>query len=359
MIRTVAELLFALKEREADRLASVDLVHGPTIGDMYEGLSMDILRRAIPSALGLRLESGFVTDGAGVLSGQIDCMLVRGQGEAIPYTGKYKWHVKDVVAVFEIKKSLLGDELADAFTHLQVVRQLEHNWFTHLRDTKGSISIKSAQRAFAEATGFFAPEQNEINSLDPFRQLLFHILILEQVSAIRVVFGYDGFQTESGFRNSLVNFLGRNLEIPGFGPGSFPQLIVSGGYSLVKTNGQPFSAPLADGRWPFYCSSSVNPLQIMLELIWTRLARDFNLGVPWGEDLTIEALRPLILGSVEERAGRLGWNYEYIKASQAELIANDDYNNWQPAHLSLSSSPSSSSCVPDLKYALTTTSIHT
>lgn len=73
----------------------------------------------------------------------------------------------------------------------------------------------------------------------------------------------------------------------------------------------------------------------MLEFIWTRLARDFNVGNLWGEDLTIEALHAFLLGSVEERDGALGWNYKYITANNTELASVADYDEWQPTRLSL------------------------
>jgi len=50
---------------------------------MYEGLTRDILDRAIPASLDLRIVDGFVElDGA--LSPQIDAMLVTGGGRELP-----------------------------------------------------------------------------------------------------------------------------------------------------------------------------------------------------------------------------------------------------------------------------------
>ncbi len=49
----------------------------------------------------------------------------------------------------------------------------------------------------------------------------------------------------------------------------------------MKANGQPILAPLQNGKWPFYFSSSTNPLQIMLEYIWTRLDLEFHVGGLW------------------------------------------------------------------------------
>lgn len=104
MIRTVADFLAQLMEAEVARLDQVHIEHGPTVGDMYEGLSADLLRRAVPKQLELQIVAGFITDGLGNRSGQVDCMLVRGSGEPIPYTNAFVWPVNDVIAVFEIKK---------------------------------------------------------------------------------------------------------------------------------------------------------------------------------------------------------------------------------------------------------------
>ena len=66
VIDTVADFLHELRRVEASRLDDVDLRHGPTIGDMYEGLSHDLLERALPPGLGLRVVRGFITDVVGL-----------------------------------------------------------------------------------------------------------------------------------------------------------------------------------------------------------------------------------------------------------------------------------------------------
>ncbi|WP_371800834.1 MULTISPECIES: DUF6602 domain-containing protein [unclassified Streptomyces] len=112
MIRTVADLLSGIIRDELPKLDDAPVKHAPTIGDMYEGLSSDVLNRALPDGLGLRVVSGFARDGHGRLSGQLDCMVVRGEGERLPYTDSYVWHVRDIVAVIEVKKNLHSAELA-------------------------------------------------------------------------------------------------------------------------------------------------------------------------------------------------------------------------------------------------------
>lgn len=347
MIDTVAEFLLALRKREAARLADVDIEHGPTIGQMYEGLSKELLGRAIPPQLGLQVVSGFITDGLGCRSGQIDCMLARGVGEAIPYTDHFVWHIMDVLAVFEIKKTLTGKELADAIAHLGLVRELESNYFQSLRgdnETRmDANAVDSGYRAFAETTGVVGSYDNEA-SLPPGLRNIFHTIMLEPFKTIRVILGYDGFRTEAGFRQALITELGRRMGSAGYGPGSLPQLMISGGYTLCKANGQPFSIPMIDGKWPFYFSSAVNPLHLLLEYLWTRLAREYDIGGMWGDDLRIEVPHPFLFAIPDEQQGRLGWQFEYVELTKTELADLGDFEEWEPQCIPWSRQPSSSCC---------------
>jgi hypothetical protein len=58
MITTLAALLEAMRTTEAKVLRKHDIKHGPTIGNMYEGLTRKILSRAIPDELGVRRRLG-------------------------------------------------------------------------------------------------------------------------------------------------------------------------------------------------------------------------------------------------------------------------------------------------------------
>src|SRR5579863_5493450 len=107
MITNLADLLGELARAEAEKLGKNDIKHPTLIGGMYEGLTRELLVRSVPDGLDLQVVGGLVVDGRGGTSGQIDCMLVHGTGTPVPYSpGTYKWHVKDVLAVFEVKKNL-------------------------------------------------------------------------------------------------------------------------------------------------------------------------------------------------------------------------------------------------------------
>jgi hypothetical protein len=121
MISTVTDLLEALRHKEVQLLDKQDITHAPTIGRMYEGLTRKILEKTFPEGLDLRVVSGFITNSRGDLSKQIDCMLVSGEGERIPYTDDYKYHIQNVIAVVEVKKNLYSSDLDSAYKNLITV----------------------------------------------------------------------------------------------------------------------------------------------------------------------------------------------------------------------------------------------
>ena len=111
VIANIANLLLELQAKEAAKLAQEKITHAPTIGAMYEGLTRELLDRAIPASLNLRVVDGFIEDHEHNLSPQVDAMLVTGEGREIPRTGGYVRPIQDVIAVMEVKKNLYGADL--------------------------------------------------------------------------------------------------------------------------------------------------------------------------------------------------------------------------------------------------------
>ena len=335
MIRTVSDMLAQILNRELPILDSSDVVHAPTIGDMYEGLSGLVLSQAIPQGLGLRVVRGFVEGVHGDVSGQIDRMLVVGSGRAVPRTESYVWPAKDVIAVLEVKKTLTRSALGEAMDQLRTVREVERSF---RRTEAGALTPRDEQpayQAYAEMTGRTLPKTPDPASLSLFDQCLLPTLIEEATSIIRIVVGWHGFKREATLRKAVADYVTDQVGQPDSGPASLPQLIISGDFCVLKANGQPFS-PSTDGDvWPFYGSVAVNPLLMLLEVIWTRLDRRFGLGNVWGADLTTEVLRGLLLGHAAEVDGQRGWEIGILAPSTKQLKASSVEEDWEPARLSL------------------------
>lgn len=168
-------------------------------------------------------------------------------------------------------------------------------------------------RAFAETTGVIAPSRDNIKQLPFEQEIIYHTLLVEQISPLRIVIGYNGYKSEYSLRKAFSNFLSDNLEVKGFGINSFPNLIISGAYSLVKMNGQPYSVPMQSDFWDFYTSSRVNPILLILELLWTRLSINDDIGNFWGEDLLDESFAPFLSGIIRKVNDKYGWEYKYTE----------------------------------------------
>lgn len=335
MIRTVAELLSAVLASELPKLDASDVVHAPTIGDMYEGLSGHLLERALPQGLGLRVVTGFVRGHDGTLSGQIDRMLVVGEGERVPQTSSHIYSLSDVIAVIEVKKTLTKADLGDAMAQLQQVRAIEKAYRATPQGQLQPADEGPAYKAYSEMTGRVLPDVADSDSLSLFDQLLLQALLEEATSIVRVAIGWHGFKFERALRKAVGELVAENVGQASSGPASLPQLIISGNFSIVKANGQPYSPSTAGERWPFYGSTSVNPLLLLLECIWTRLDVRFGLGNPWGEDLTQEVLRALLIGEAIEQDGQRGWSIEVLSATTKDLRATAVEEPWEPERFTL------------------------
>lgn len=337
MIRNVADLLQGFINEETKKLDEYNLKHGPTIGDMYEGLSAELLNRAIPPQLNLKIVNGFITDGADFLSGQMDCMLVRGEGEQIPYANSYKWHVKNVLVVFEVKKNLYSKDLINSFYKLrQVSEGYSRFLFDGEHEENRQLNLESSYKSFSQLTGIVAPNYHDREKLTKENELIYTTLFMEQLTPVTIVLGYSGFSTEYGLREGLAKFLEEKGEGQGYGVSSFPQLIVCGGFSLVKGNGRPYISPMRDGYWDFMLSSKANPVLLMLEFIWTKLSVEFDIGMPWGDGLEQESLNEFLRAKPVLTKEQGGWMLKYDELSDKTLTARSSTMDWAPIEVTSS-----------------------
>lgn len=331
MIRTVAGLLDSLKHREMEMIARSGIHHAPTIGAQYEGLTSDLLRRMIPEHLGLRVVSGFVEGHDGTLSGQIDCMLVYGTGTPVPQTPLFKWPIRQVIALFEVKKTLFSAQLEEAHHHLNSVLDM-YIAFTRSLGPEARLDPEPALHAFGQIVGHRAPQHSRVSELPYTQQMIYQTLITEQFAPLRIVFGYQGYASEHSLRKGFLDFLERSPVTAGFGTTSLPSLIVCGGHSLVKLNGHPYGLGMRGDAWTIYASSSENPMILLLNLIWTKLSYAFELPTWFDHDLGMERFSPLLSGIAVQREGLSGWEYCSHEPTQRELESRGAVfeQEWRP-----------------------------
>ena len=335
MIRTTADLLTALMQKECDLLQSYSHIKHPTlIGDMYEGLTKEILNRAIFDQLDLRVVDGKIKGPTGELSGQIDCMIVAGDGEKIPFTSSWIYSSIQVIAVVEVKKNLHSKEIRDAHQNLLSVSDLGADL---LQD------YKTVRNCFWQLTGEDIPG-DDVSALTTGRQMLFSCLARDLRIPLRIVLGYFGFKTEGNFQNGIVEYLLQNKGEKGFGPASLPSLVICEGHAVVKVNGSPFVARLTsdlpempgsrkEDWWPFYASIGGNSALLLLEVLWTRLRQRFPIPVEiFGEDQEVENLNFFLFA---KSVPGQGWEYYFHERSEMKLKTAPAFKPWQPQILGM------------------------
>lgn len=327
MIRTIADLLDEFRKREVQLLDEKNIPHSPTIGDMYEGLTRNILSKTLPAELDLRVTSGFVLSEDGKWSKQIDCMLVEGKGEIIPHTQDHIYRLENVIAVIEVKKNLYSQELLGAYNNLLSV----HKLLKRKKFPQNRLFVDAYKTILRSE-----PYGKNLADLPFWEREIGVSLFLDSLLPVRVVLGYHGFRTEEKFRMAFAKLFESMVKEDMSGASSIPNLMISDKYSLVKTNGMPYSAPIStsDLSWHLMASYSHNPMIILLELIYTKIAYRYGVGDPDIEaDLEVEILKPLLSNRVIEQNGKQKWRYEISLISEEELQKAPAFEYWEPVEL--------------------------
>ncbi|MBR4838414.1 MAG: hypothetical protein IK004_08310 [Bacteroidales bacterium] len=331
MINTISELLKEFVEGEKLALNKYNIKHRPTIGDMYEGLTKEIVNKSIFDGLNLNVSTQSFIEGCDT---EFDVILSEGKGESIPYTQSYKFKPSQVIAVIQVKKSLSYQELRNSYDNL---RQVAEVFYRNIRAMDASMVDDSFRKICHKKITSY--DKGVLNKQE---ESIYHSLVMDSFFPLRIVLGYNGYKTELGIRNSFVDFLESNtgnttMPIKGFSPISFPNLIISENYSLIKLTGCPYCVPLGnirEGWWEIMTSSHYNPMHFFLEMLWTKLSYRFHV-IPtevFGDDLIIEPhtkfLRAKIHLNNEEEPD--GWEYEYSEISEQSLSMYNSVKDWEP-----------------------------
>lgn len=331
MITSLSQFLDQLQEKEAAILAEQPVTHGPTIGDMYEGLTRELLERAIPEELNIRLVDGFVIGVDGKHGHQTDAMLVMGErGQRIPKTDQWIWPIEDVLAVFEVKKTLFGNQLVDSIEKMRVVSLQQKELMASERK---QVKLGPSKDAFARLMGRF-PTAGELEDFQGVGGEILRTIAHEQLAPVRIVFGYEGYADETGLRKGFLDAL-RDAPEGIAGPAVLPNLVICRKNAILKMNGHPFISPVGDdGRWNLFGSTRTAPFALLLELIWTRLGNEFNAQFPVDDNLVKEVIAPLLAGEVVIDGSARGWMFHYSTLSKKQL-ADTSPDQWEPVSVTL------------------------
>jgi hypothetical protein len=330
MIKTVAELLDALRHRELLAIKGFkDVKHPVLIGDMYEGLTKEMLSRAVFRDLDLRVVDGLIRGAGGALTDQQDCMIVVGEGSRLPNTEHFIYDIRDVIAVVEVKKTLHSAQLRAAYENLQsLVGSAQDQLLPRQRVTK----------PFRLVTGVDVSSENEVDLLPRWQKAVYQNIIGNVLLPARIALGFYGFSSEYSLREGFAMFLTSQLPtqngvpVSGYGPTSLPDLIVAGSNAIVKLNGMPYALRSDQDSWVVAGSMKDNATIALLEVIWYRLSTKFELGSSmFGEDLELEQVNPLIFARFRTMDDdRAGWEYEIVDIAKSQLVSMAAVVPWQP-----------------------------
>jgi len=253
---------------------------------MYEGLTSELLNLALPPTLEqLRVVSGFITSLDGLkMSGQIDCMIVIGEGTQVPYTEAFKYPIQKVIAVFEVKKRSNKKDYVDAIDHLVRLCDLlpDHLPAGHLSD-----------EAMGRLLGY-RPWHGDLHQLKRNQdQFAFRSATLSAYLPLRVIISYHGYSRPETLPRIIEKYLHKeDLSINIIG--ELPDFILDGDRAFVKLVGLPYAIPIRDGVWLWFASNEDRPLLSLLECLMWRLIpymdRNFPAFADHDEDPAMNAL---------------------------------------------------------------------
>ncbi|MFY7861129.1 MAG: DUF6602 domain-containing protein [Chitinophagales bacterium] len=316
MIETVAQFLEEFKSKGLDQIKNEDsdITHPVTIGDIYEGLTSELLERAIFRGLNLRIvQNSFIYNDNDDISKEMDCMIVIGEGKKISFTNRFKYHIKNVIAVVQVKKNIYKDSLDDVHQNLKSVIE------TAIPRDGEAFMGRLHYDAYKLLLTKEIPKRTDLDSLPWREQMMFHFLQLQVFWPVRILIGYNSYKTEYKLREGFVEHLENLIKdgpVPGYNPISFPDLMICGKNSIIKNVGMPFGFPLNfknEFYWEILMSSPKNPMYFLLELIWTRISYQFDLGSQiFGDDFSLDAIHPFIRCKERKMDGeKYGWEYAY------------------------------------------------
>jgi hypothetical protein len=322
-------------ERQSYKDFGFDITHRPDIGDQYENaLSEPLKKLVIPENIDLRLVSGNIHNsvrnktGNYRVSGQIDCMLVYGEGTYIPGSNnKFVYPVDRVLAIIEVKKNFYTSDLTDSYEHLKDIREIyndlsgldAHDW-QHFR------------RIFSALTAEGLQSYEDHKSLSAQNEAIFHGWLTQYNSPLRIVFGYEGFKNESSFREKFFNYMLTKVKVPGFGPFSVPDLMICGNSCIVKLTGEPYPPFFLEDKLEFIATNSGFTIEILCEILLSRISR-FT-PIDFSEDSGCEPLNYFINTQFVNQESEQGWAYLMHPLDESCLNQNGILQPWKPVEVS-------------------------
>ena len=338
MIITVADFLKEFSDKALVDISESDgdITHRPTIGNIYEGLTSELLQKSVFEGLGLNIiKNSFVTNDSGSLSNEMDCIITTNKGEKIKYTNQYKCHIKDTVAVVQVKKNLYAKDIYESNVNLASINaiaseqtDIDLNNLGSKGDEFDDYIIKLLESSFTGLTGKEARRYTlEHDSI--YDWSLYSVLLQDICRPLKFVIGYYGYKNEMSVRKGFVQEIQKSMQLGNsryFTPWKIPSLYICGDVSIIKNNGMPYGYLIDKSHknfWNILSTSHGNVMYNFLEILWTRLSFQFNINKSiWENSYSIEESTPLLAGRIKRTYDSYSWEYLLHEFSE-KFVARD------------------------------------
>lgn len=332
MINTLADLLKEFSEKENQILKEQDIVHRPSIGAMYEGLTAEILQKSLFDGLGLVVAKSSFIKGCNT---EFDVILAEGEGYKYPHSDKYQFAPDQVLAVIQVKKTLNGKDLKDSYENLKTIAGLYVG--IEPKEYICKLATDSVHHTLQRSVDDYKAGKFSLEE-----EYVYHSLVTEAQLPVTIVIGYNGLKSEESLREKYYEYLegmvSSGVDIKrGYGPNNFPSLMICEDNSIIKLMGVPYSAPLRqspEGWWDFIASSHFNPMYFFLDILWAKL--QYRYGLPnliFGPDLDTPKMTPFLSGRIAKKGDRMGWEYWYHFFDKKDLESIEGTFEWNPTFL--------------------------
>lgn len=243
MIKGLSELANSIKEKELKQVEEYlnHIFHPVTRGDMFEGLTQNIIKSTVGQVPEIHICEGFVKNYRNkMLSPQMDIIIYINECEKIPHTNSKIVSIDNVLAIIEIKKTLSKTELQDFYDKQGKIYDLLDDKM-RFDEELFSLSTKALFRKIIN-------DEKAKESLSKLEYYLYHVMKVENSSPLRICFGYDGFIKETTLRDNLLYVIKDRIEnqLPHTGMPSLPSLVICENNCLIKMIAQPFIKPSTD-----------------------------------------------------------------------------------------------------------------
>lgn len=300
MIKDIVDLLKQFFEFERQKIADFDMPHMPTLGEAYEEITKQGLSQkyVLPDWHGLKVVSGFIKIGEKLVPHQIDCMLVHGNGKQVGLTSSYIYEIKNVLAIFEVKKNLKKTSLEEALVHLSEIKMAMYDYIDEVLESEDFENyFEHFSLHFSYLIGYRFEKFEDLKKLNQEDFKIAQALLTEMIMPVTIVHGHEGYKTISGLRTALKNII---LAIHDSNPSrgfrifDLPTLITTANGGILKTIGLPYWCTIHrdTNAWAYMCSFTENPARIMIEKIWAKIGIVLNIQFPYGDDQEKENLFP-------------------------------------------------------------------